>query len=58
LPLASTAVSQTVIETGKVFTFEHSLLLNKYGAAQTEELARNWMSSGFLKPGDLRRNLK
>ena len=48
----------TVIETGKAFTFEHSLLLNKYGAAQTEELARNWMSSGFLKPGDLAKKSK
>jgi hypothetical protein len=48
----------TVIETGQVFNFEHSLLLNKYGAAQTEELARNWMSSGFLKPGDLAKKSK
>ncbi len=48
----------TVIETGKAFTFEHSLLLNKYGAAQTEELARNWMSSGFLKPRDLAKKSK
>ncbi len=48
----------TVIETGQVFNFEHSLLLNKYGAVQTEELARNWMGSGFLKPGDLAKKSK
>lgn len=48
----------TVIETGQAFNFEHSLLLNKYGATQTEELARNWMGSGFLKPGDLAKKSK
>jgi len=48
----------TVIETGQAFKFEHSLLLNKYGAAQIEKLARNWMGSGFLKPGDLAKKSK
>ncbi|MGQ9625106.1 MAG: hypothetical protein ACUVT9_07030 [Candidatus Bathycorpusculaceae bacterium] len=43
----------TVIETGKAFTFEHSMLLNKYDPAQIEELVKSWMQSGFLKPPDL-----
>jgi len=42
-----------VIETGQVFTFEHSLLLNKYDPTQVEEPIRNWMREGFLKPPDL-----
>jgi hypothetical protein len=42
-----------VIETGKAFTLEHSMILNKYNPDQAEELIRNWMRSGFLKPGDL-----
>ncbi|KPV63104.1 MAG: hypothetical protein AOA65_1498 [Candidatus Bathyarchaeota archaeon BA1] len=47
-----------VIETGKAFTFEHSMILNKYDPTQAEELVRNWMRSGFLKPGDLVRSSK
>jgi hypothetical protein len=43
----------SVIETGKAFTFEHSMILNKYDPAQAEELVRNWMRGGFMKPGDL-----
>lgn len=43
----------TVIETGKSFNFEHSLLLNKYDETQIEKFIRNWMCSGFLKPKDL-----
>jgi hypothetical protein len=42
-----------VIETGKPFTLEHSMMLNEYNPDQAEELIRNWMRSGFLKPGDL-----
>ncbi|MEM2912271.1 MAG: zinc ribbon domain-containing protein [Candidatus Bathyarchaeia archaeon] len=42
-----------VIETGKAFLFEHSLILNKYDTNQTEDIVRNWMRSGFLKPSDL-----
>lgn len=42
-----------VIETGKAFTYEHSMLLNKYSPESVEEPARNWMRSGFLKPPDL-----
>ena len=42
-----------VIETGKAFTFEHSLLLNKYDLTQVETPIKDWMSNGFLKPPDL-----
>lgn len=48
----------TVIETGQAFTFEHSLLLNNYTMEQIEDVARNWMRSGFLKPGDLAKKSK
>jgi hypothetical protein len=43
----------TVVETGQAFTFEHSLLLNRYDETQIEESIRDWMRSGFLKPSDL-----
>ncbi|MEM2102242.1 MAG: zinc ribbon domain-containing protein [Candidatus Bathyarchaeia archaeon] len=42
-----------VIETGKAFVFEHSMILNKYDATTVETPIREWMKSGFLKPGDL-----
>jgi hypothetical protein len=48
----------TVIETGQVFTFEHSLLLNKYDETQIETPIRDWMRSGFLKPSDLAKKSK
>lgn len=48
----------TVIETGQAFTFEHSLLLNKYDETQIEEPIKDWMRSGFLKPSDLARKSK
>lgn len=47
-----------VIETGQPFTFEHSLLLNKYDPTQVEEPVRSWMREGFLKPSDLARKSK
>jgi hypothetical protein len=47
-----------VIETGKAFTFEHSMLLNKYNPTQIEELLKEWMGSGFLKPADLAKKSK
>ncbi len=47
-----------VIETGKAFTFEHSMLLNKYNLVLIEQPVRNWMSSGFLKPADLAKRSK
>jgi DNA-directed RNA polymerase subunit RPC12/RpoP len=48
----------TVIETGQAFTFEHSLLLNNYSEEQIEDLVRDWMRSGFMKPGDLVKKAK
>ena len=45
----------TVIETGAPFKFEHSLLLNTYDLAQADELIKDWMHSGFMKPSDLAR---
>ena len=48
----------TVIETGAPFNFEHSLLLNKYDLNQADDLVRDWMHSGFMKPGDLARKSK
>jgi len=47
-----------VIETGQPFSFEHSLLLNKYDPTQVEEPVRSWMREGFLKPSDLARKSK
>jgi hypothetical protein len=43
----------TVIETGQAFTFEHSLILNEYDVTSIEEPIKDWMTGGFLKPGDL-----
>ena len=48
----------TVIETGQAFNFEHSLLLNKYNPDQMDQCIKQWMQSGFLKPGDLARKSK
>jgi ribosomal protein S27E len=48
----------SVIETGKAFTFEHSIIFNGYDLAQAEELVRQWMRGGFMKPGDLARASK
>jgi hypothetical protein len=48
----------TVIETGKAFDFEHSLLPNKFDNEQIEGVIQNWMRSGFLKPSDLARKSK
>ncbi len=48
----------TVIETGQAFTFEHSLILNKYDQASIEAPIESWMMGGFLKPGDLARKAK
>ena len=47
-----------VIETGQTFTYEHSLLLNKYDPTQVEEQIREWMRGGFMKPSDLARKGK
>jgi len=48
----------TVIQTGQAFTFEHSLLLNTFDQAQIEKPIKDWMQSGFMKPGDLVRKAK
>jgi len=48
----------TVIETGKTFDFEHSLLPNKFDNEQINVVIHNWMHSGFLKPSDLARKSK
>ena len=48
----------TVIETGQAFNFEHSILLNSYSPDQMESLVRDWMRSGFMKPGDLAKKSK
>jgi len=47
-----------VIETGKAFELEHSMILNEYKPEQIDELVRNWMRGGFLKPGDMARSSK
>lgn len=44
-----------VIETGQTFTYEHSLLLNKFDPTLIEEPIKGWMREGFLKPADLAR---
>lgn len=48
----------TVVETGNAFTFEHSLILNKFDQASIEKPIGAWMKGGFLKPGDLSRKSK
>lgn len=48
----------TVIETGQAFIFEHSLMLNKFDQTSIEGPIKDWMKSGFLKPGDLARKSK
>lgn len=47
-----------VVETGRAFSFEHSMLLNKYDLAGIEERVKDWMRGGFLKPSDLERKSK
>ncbi len=44
-----------VIQTGQPFTLEHAMFLNEYNEAQIESRVRDWMRSGFAKPGDLAR---
>lgn len=48
----------TVIETGQAFTFEHSMILNKFDQITIEDSIKDWMKGGFLKPGDLARKSK
>jgi len=42
-----------VIETGRPFEFEHSLIVNEYSDAQITESARTWMRTSFSAPRDL-----
>jgi hypothetical protein len=48
----------TVIETGQAFVFEHSVMPNQFDETQIETPIKDWMTSGFLKPGDLARKAK
>ncbi len=43
----------SVIETGKAFEFEHSLILDTVEMTQAFDLVKNWMSSSFIAPRDL-----
>ena len=43
----------TVIETGQAFTFEHSLILNRFDPKSIDGPIQDWMRGGFIKPGDL-----
>jgi len=42
-----------VIETGKPFEFEHSLILNMVQAPHVVEAVHSWMSSSFIAPKDV-----
>ena len=44
-----------VIETGRAFDFEHSVIMNEFKLEQVDDLVRNWMRGGFLKPSDMAR---
>jgi hypothetical protein len=43
----------SVIETGKPFEFEHSLIVNKYVDTQVADSVKRWMSGSFSAPRDL-----
>ena len=47
-----------VIETGQPFTFEHSILLNRYDLVSVDAPIIDWMRTGFLKPSDLAKKSK
>jgi hypothetical protein len=47
-----------VIQTGQTFTFEHSMVLNKYDPQTLDDPIQDWMRNGFLKPQDLARKSK
>jgi len=47
-----------VIETGQPFTFEHSILLNRYDLASVDAPIIDWMRTGFIKPSDLAKKSK
>ena len=43
----------SVVETGKPFEFEHSLILNTIAPDQVFEAVKNWMKNSFIAPKDL-----
>jgi hypothetical protein len=43
----------SVLETGKAFEFEHSLIVNKYVDTRVAESAKRWMNGSFAGPRDL-----
>jgi len=43
----------SVIETGKAFEFEHSLILNTVDPAQTFALVHSWIGNSFMAPKDV-----
>jgi len=47
-----------VIQTRTAFSFEHSMLLNRYDQTSIVSPIKNWMGSGFLKPPDLERKAR
>lgn len=42
----------SVIETGRAFEFEHSLILNSVETTQVFNVVRSWMSESFIAPKD------
>lgn len=46
------------IETGQPFTFEHSILLNRYDLVSVDAPIIDWMRTGFIKPPDLAKKSK
>jgi hypothetical protein len=43
----------SVVETGKAFEFEHSLILNTLPPAQVFDTIKGWMKNSFVAPKDL-----
>ena len=43
----------SVVETGKAFEFEHSLILNTVPSAQVFDSVKSWMKNSFIAPKDL-----
>ena len=43
----------SVVETGKAFEFEHSLILNTLPLAQVFDTIKGWMKNSFVAPKDL-----
>ena len=43
----------SVVETGKAFEFEHSLILNTLVRTQVFEVVKSWMRNSFIAPKDL-----